>query len=588
MVQFNAREKEIIIKLVYYGPGLSGKTTNLRYIHKITDPGRETKLISLNTEKDRTLFFDLLPYDLGHIKGMKIKLQLYTVPGQSKYSSTRKAVLKGADGVVFVADSQRYMMTQNIENLKDMAENLKEHKLDIETIPLVMQYNKRDLPKILTLNELNNILNKRNCPNYEAIAINGEGVFETLTSVLYATADYVLKEFEIPVISDDASNIKKLITKNLGRFSKTSIEESITEPVMEKAADRQKEAGKQKIEQIPTEPSLQFNLEDPLSVLDRLEKAYLDKEKGTKDYEENVDTDELILEPELAEDDEGEKADEGIDRELFEKAVDSNLQISQLYVQVDEITRKLNEKVKEVNVLNQVALLMASNEDLTEILKNIFKLALEARNLHHGSLLIPRKDGYKQMIAVGFPCDPLLSIRNSNDVSALDKLALSKSIITANIINRSGLDETEMDKDEIFRIMEEKNIDSFILTPMISKGIMHGVLNFYRVNSPFEFSAEDTEFLQSLAIQAALVIENTKLKHRSETSGQNDSSRKIQNLHRLMIVFQKRLQANMKVLDELSNHFASSNDTKTELMLKNEKDQNSKILKSIAEIIKNT
>ncbi len=599
MVQFNAKEKELIIKLVYYGPGLSGKTTNLRYIHKATDPNRETKLISLNTEKDRTLFFDLLPYDLGNIRGMRIKMQLYTVPGQSKYSSTRKAVLKGADGVVFVADSQRYMMTSNIENLKDMAVNLRENKLDIDTVPLVMQYNKRDLPKILTVNELNNILNKRNCPYFEAIAINGDGVFETLTSVLFDTVDYVSKEFELPSVVDDIANIKRLIVKNLGRFSKSNIEEAIIIPDEEPKAQTEKEHVKQAIEEVPSEPSISFSLEDPLSVLDKLEKAYLNKEKsrqnpdtdsrnaGETSYEQHIDTDDLIMEPENAEKDAEDQESQEVDKELFEKAVDSNLQISQLYLQVEEITRKLNEKIEEISVLNQVSMLMSTREELPEILKRIFKFAMEAKHLHHGSLLVPKKDGYKQLIAVGFSSDPLNSLSLNSNNTALSEIISRKKIISASIINDPELSDIGIENQEFFKMLKDSKIDAFVVAPMISKGIMHGVFNFYRVESPYDFSTEDVEFLYSLATQAALVIENTKLKHRSESGSENDISKKIQNMQRLMLVFQKRLQANTKALEELGGYFASSSETRLELLVKNEKDLNNKILNTISEIIKN-
>ncbi len=180
MVQINFALKEVNCKIVYYGPGLSGKTTNLEVVHNKAPKSNVGDLTSIATEGDRTLFFDFLPLNLGQVAGMQTKFQIYTVPGQVYYNSTRKLVLQGSDGVVFVADSRRGKMDENIESLKNLEENLREYGLDINTIPLVIQYNKRDLDDIHTVDELNEILNKYNAPTFEAVAVTGEGVFPTL------------------------------------------------------------------------------------------------------------------------------------------------------------------------------------------------------------------------------------------------------------------------------------------------------------------------------------------------------------------------------------------------------------------------
>lgn len=180
MALFNYATKEITIKIVYYGPGLSGKTTNLQYLHSVLNPDTRGKLLSLATEADRTLFFDFLPVELGKINDFSIRFQLYTVPGQVRYNATRKLVLKGADAVVFVADSQREMKEQNIESLKNMRENLLANNINPEEIPVIMQYNKRDLQNILSVDDLNNDLNKDGKYQYvESIAVDGTGVNET-------------------------------------------------------------------------------------------------------------------------------------------------------------------------------------------------------------------------------------------------------------------------------------------------------------------------------------------------------------------------------------------------------------------------
>jgi mutual gliding-motility protein MglA len=180
-INFPARE--INCKLVYYGPGLGGKTANLQWIYDHTGTGQKGKMVSLATETDRTLFFDFLPLDLGTVRGFKTRFHLYTVPGQVFYEASRRLILKGADGVVFVADSQEERLDANIETLENLKEHLKDHNLDFGTIPYVLQLNKRDLPNILPLEELQKNLNVKGEPILQAVAITGQGVFDTLKEV---------------------------------------------------------------------------------------------------------------------------------------------------------------------------------------------------------------------------------------------------------------------------------------------------------------------------------------------------------------------------------------------------------------------
>jgi signal recognition particle receptor subunit beta len=176
----NYAAREINCKLVYYGPGLCGKTANLQHIYGKVDPASKGKLISLATESERTLFFDFLPLELGSIRGFKTRFHLYTVPGQVFYDASRKLILKGADGVVFVADSQIERMESNIESLENLEDNLTEQGMKLEALPFVIQYNKRDLPNVVPVEELEAALNPRHVPYFEACAIKGVGVFETL------------------------------------------------------------------------------------------------------------------------------------------------------------------------------------------------------------------------------------------------------------------------------------------------------------------------------------------------------------------------------------------------------------------------
>jgi len=175
--------REINCKIVYYGPGLGGKTTNLQYVYQITSAENKGKLISLATETERTLFFDFLPIDLGQIRGFRTRFHLYTVPGQVFYDSSRKLILKGADGVVFVADSQEERMDANLESLSNLAQNLNEHGFDLEKIPYVLQLNKRDLPSAMPMEDLKQQLQVKGEPVIEAVAPQGAGVLPTLKAV---------------------------------------------------------------------------------------------------------------------------------------------------------------------------------------------------------------------------------------------------------------------------------------------------------------------------------------------------------------------------------------------------------------------
>ncbi len=192
MTFINYASREINCKIVYYGPGLCGKTTNLQYIYEKTNPNAKGKLISLATETDRTLFFDFLPLELGTVRGFKTRFHLYTVPGQVFYDASRKLILKGVDGVIFVADSQVERMDANVEAIENLQANLKAQGYDLMAIPYVLQLNKRDLPNVTPAEEMARLLRRKGEPVFEAVAATGQGVFETLK----ATARGVLSELK--------------------------------------------------------------------------------------------------------------------------------------------------------------------------------------------------------------------------------------------------------------------------------------------------------------------------------------------------------------------------------------------------------
>jgi hypothetical protein len=202
MVLFNYSTRELTAKVVYYGPGICGKTTNLQFIHENLPGAIRGKMLSLATKTDRTLFFDFLPIDLGEIRGMKTRVQLYTVPGQVFYNETRKLVLKGVDGIVFVADSQDTMLGANVESFKNLEENLKGHGMRLADLPHVIQFNKRDLPKLSGIEDMNAALNKYNAPFYESVAVTGIGVQDTLKAIVKLVLLNLTRKYESKSVAE--------------------------------------------------------------------------------------------------------------------------------------------------------------------------------------------------------------------------------------------------------------------------------------------------------------------------------------------------------------------------------------------------
>ena len=217
MALFNYATRELSAKIVYYGPGLSGKTTNIEMVHRFLRPDQKGRLISLPTETDRTLFFDFLPVDLGQIKGFKVRFHLYTVPGQVFYNATRRLVLQGVDGVVFVADSQAAMEQSNIESLKNLADNLASYGKRLEDLPFVLQYNKRDLKQISSVSEMDEKLNPLSVPVYEGIAKDGIGVSETLVAISRKVFSHLRKTLLMPGEAAEHEEIAELADARIAK-----------------------------------------------------------------------------------------------------------------------------------------------------------------------------------------------------------------------------------------------------------------------------------------------------------------------------------------------------------------------------------
>ena len=215
MVQFNTRANEILLKLVYYGPGLSGKTTNLQSLHAMCQESNRGEMFSVNTQEDRTLFFDLLPINLGYIYGNAIHLQIYTVPGQVQYDASRRVVLGGADGVVFVADSSEASMQENVDSLSNLYHNLNANRLNIKQIPFVIQYNKRDLPDAMPVGVMNRRLNFRSVPYFESVANRGTGVLDTFLAIIRETVSTTFRKYHLDKKIKDFDEMQNLIEANV-------------------------------------------------------------------------------------------------------------------------------------------------------------------------------------------------------------------------------------------------------------------------------------------------------------------------------------------------------------------------------------
>ena len=246
MALFNYATKEITLKIVYYGPGLSGKTTNLQYLHSAMNPETKGKLLSLSTEADRTLFFDFLPVELGKIRDFSIRFQLYTVPGQVRYNATRKVVLKGADAVVFVADSQQDMREQNIESFENMRENLISNNINPDAIPILLQYNKRDLKNILSIEDLNHDLNPKTSHEVlEAAAINGTGVEDTFKLITKMLLKDIAKKHKIEIqpvaekpFVERAGEERPFVTPKEAQIKEPPISEKLSIPLPKPEGER--------------------------------------------------------------------------------------------------------------------------------------------------------------------------------------------------------------------------------------------------------------------------------------------------------------------------------------------------------------
>jgi len=367
MALFNYATKEITIKIVYYGPGLSGKTTNLQYLHSVLDPNTKGKLLSLATEADRTLFFDFLPLELGKIREFTIRFQLYTVPGQVRYNATRKLVLRGADAIVFVADSQRDMREQNIESLQNMYENLFANNINPEEIPVILQYNKRDLPNILSIDELNGDVNKNGRYEYtESTAIDGIGVENTFQHITKLVLKGISEKHKVTISPPDELRDAVVEEKEPHMEYAAESQETI---VMQEPHDAEIITKLTSEEIFPSTPSDETETSIPETIM-----------YGTPQEDDS------LYEPTTEE--------RPVQEESFKTFLEENLSRLQevLMKNADESLRKHEEKIEKImgaftdtsheliDVKNEVSKLQNEMRDLKKEQKDIYSLLREIRH----------------------------------------------------------------------------------------------------------------------------------------------------------------------------------------------------------------
>jgi signal transduction histidine kinase/signal recognition particle receptor subunit beta len=354
MVQFDNQHRQIKIKIVYYGPAVGGKTTCLQHIHRVTDPQRRTKLYSLNTAADRTLFFDLLSLNLGRIRGFRLALQLYTVPGQVQYDATRRTVLAGADGVVFVADSQISQRDANLESLENLWANMAAIGLDRKTVPVVLQYNKRDLDSIQTVEEMEAALNAEKRPAFPTVAISGEGILEAFTAVGEKTLVSVADKLGVGTSPQAISRLQEQMRKAMQPFMD---EEGESTPAAED------------VEVTVTAPHVEA----------------------------------------------GEVLSEDV---LVSEAVRANLAMTDVTTRLDIVSRQLERKVRVMDSISQFGHAVSNQRDPAKVLRLLITEAIRLLQLQGASvIIIPGVGRVREAVVHGFKQDPLLQAADSTGAS---------------------------------------------------------------------------------------------------------------------------------------------------------------------------
>jgi signal recognition particle receptor subunit beta len=465
-MQINNKDRIVTAKIVYYGPALGGKTTNLEAIHRLTDPEQRSTLLSLKTEGDRTLFFDLLPFDLGSLMGFRFGFKLYTVPGQIKYSATRKKVLEGADGVVFVADSQRSRGEYNCKSFADLRINLEANRINPDTVPLVLQFNKQDLSDLLSDNELNSDLNSRRVLMFKSVAVQGQGVLETLAAIVKRTVQ--------AIINTNGRSFRGLKEKDLD-----SAVEGIFSPFYARAKEHSGE-----VRPVPN--------------------RFREVRLSSRDTDAPTDSDgpirkDLIL--------------DNID--LLGRSVQSSLVMAEDASKILEVEERIGKMRKDLASLAELSAKTAEESDFDRVLGKAMDLTMENADVDCGSLLLVNSNSKTmgEKLLKGLDHDPL----NATEVKGLGSLAY---LLThrKEVIFTNNVDESLYSSNPSPELSRFCGLASY---PLVARGLPLGLISLYATRPGRVFAEEQKLFLGTVSHILSLYLLNSfyAMKIKSLSSG---------------------------------------------------------------------
>jgi signal transduction histidine kinase/signal recognition particle receptor subunit beta len=451
MVQFDNQYRQIKIKVVYYGPAMGGKTTCLQHIHRVTDPARRTKLYSLNTASDRTLFFDLLSLNLGRIRGYRLALQLYTVPGQVQYNATRRAVLSGADGVVFVADSDVEQRQANVESIENLWDNLLANGIDKESIPLILHFNKRDLPTVMTVEEMDAEINTRKVPTFPSVALKGDGVLEGFLSVSQATLASVADKLGVGGNKQAIRRLQDQVTIAL-------------KPYMEEDGEEKEEAR---------------SPEEDISVI-----------RPSGDTSEDLPLSQDVL---------------------VDEAVRANIAMTDLNVQLDNVSKQLKRKVRVLEGIGDFSRSVAGEQDTGGVLRLLLKKTVSLLRVQGVAALVVTGAGKLRPAAGhGFKQDPLLSTADESGEPLAQSLVTQREPILISPESSNGKGT------QLMTAIEAAGFASAIVAPMISHDRTVALLIAYASPKRPALDENDLQLASILASGGGMGFANAQAWHRLE------------------------------------------------------------------------
>jgi signal transduction histidine kinase/signal recognition particle receptor subunit beta len=499
MSLINLREKTINAKIVYYGTALSGKTTSLKHVHQVVDADRRIELVSLNTEGDRTLFFDFLPIPLGTISGYQVKLQAFTVPGQVKYNLTRRYVLRGADAVIFVADSRPEAFDENLRSLVTLRENLEANGLDPEGVPLVLQYNKRDAPDAVPVDRLRAALNARGIPDYETTATSGHGVFEAFTELCASMMAKLAREYRI----GEPEETRRTLRDRLGTLARG-------------AAPRA----------APPVPRNEVTTDSIWASADLVEANSAMEKTGAiiKVARDGNDTETPDVET------------------LLERAVDTQIAQAELVSELNEMKHRLSDHVRQLAALHETGVVVSSELNGDRLLKRILDAALRTVGSGLGSVLLVAEggDALVERMVQGFARDPLAR-GGRTDPAMLDRVMSRRPF------------HAELPLDDSSRGLDDPSPQLALVAPLVHQGEVLGALVAYTSRLPDSDVQMRLRFLTAVASQAAVALENSRLFARVDTLNR-DLERKVAERTREL----EQAYRDLQVVDRLKDDFLSS------------------------------